>query len=181
MLINGENTVRKVKGLLRLIEWYKSKWITWVLPVPRPVLCIVRWRGPAQGGLLPGWRPPEPAGDRVPAALQTRVQPELPGRGLSHPVPLERGRLAAGKPGVGGGITDGLWGGRGGETGCEGESALSYLLLCFTERGCQEEQREEASCRVLLMKVTCCGFCLPLLVFGRRNPPRQSSQFSDWL
>lgn len=68
-----------------------------LLPVLLPVFSIMWRRRPAAGGVLPGWRPTQPAWDRLFPALQTGLQPELPGRWVSLPVPLERRRVADGK------------------------------------------------------------------------------------
>ena len=61
------------------------------------MLGIVRRRRPATGGVLPGRRQTEPAGERLLPALQTGIQPELPGRRVPLPVPVERRGLADGK------------------------------------------------------------------------------------
>lgn len=57
----------------------------------------MRRRRPATGGVLPSWRPTQFAGVRLFSALQTAVQPELPGLWLSLPVPVEGRRLADGR------------------------------------------------------------------------------------
>ncbi len=138
------------------------------------VLSIVWRRRPAAGGVLPGRRQPEPAGERLFPALQTGVQPELPGGWLPLSVPVERRRLAGGKlrelwmllersavscvlkqnvlplclslrPSVC------LWRG-------EGEFALSCLLKCESLPLSEEARGEERSCWAALMKIRWSAF-----------------------
>lgn len=68
-----------------------------LVPVPPPVLSNVWRRRPAAGGVLPARRPAKPTWDRLLPAHQTGLQPELSGRRLSVPVPLERGRVEDGE------------------------------------------------------------------------------------
>lgn len=86
------HTAIHLNGLIK-VEYSFSK----LLLVLLSVLSIVWRRRPATGGVLPGWRPTEPAGERLLPALQTGVQPELPGRRLPLSVPVARRRLADGK------------------------------------------------------------------------------------